>query len=198
MRLHPSLRSQSAGHTLVEIVISSLIAVVVLGFLAVAVLQGTIEQRQALSHTALEIEAGIVSDKIAGLLREMSVTESVIFADPLPSNPYCYRRIIVARGAAPSFPREVLSYNPTTLILTHDPNKNASGDERVLSRPGLANVMRELYFFPSFANDGSSDSTALNVCLQVDDNCYTGRRDGASRFRTNTVTRTFTVKMRNK
>ena len=201
MRLPPpsrSHRNEKRAYTLVEIVVSMGIGVLVLGFFGVTILTTAYEQRQALVQASLETEVCLVSDKLAGLLRSMSSTESVVFTDVVPGKTGCYRTIIVAQGEIASYPREVISFNASTNTVTHDPNRNSAGDVRVLSLPTSTTVLRELYFYPSCASDGRSDSTTLNVFLQLDDNGSGGRRNTDGTQKRITVTRSFAIKMRNK
>jgi hypothetical protein len=203
MRLHAATTNRArhkrrAGYTLVEVVISGMIGGAVMGMLGLTMLTAAKEQRQAFVQAALEADANLTVDRVAGVLRSMSATASVIFADPVPGSPGCYRQVIIAQGEPRSYPRETLIYSPGTGTLTHDPDRNQSGDERPLFSSSTLAVLREFYFYPSFAADGSSDSTTLNVFLLMDEDGAAGRMNPDGTPKRLAVSRSFAIKMRNK
>jgi hypothetical protein len=180
-----------------ELIFAGSITVLALGSLALIMVQTAVEQRQGLAQASLEQEANHVVDRLAVLLRSMSASESALFGNPLTSNPNYYRRLIVAQGESASQPREEILFVANLNCLLHRSDVTRT-NVVVLSAPSATSVLRDLYFYPSFKNDGSLDSTTLNVALRVDDNGYGGRRSPLGTSRPFSVSRYFAVKMRNR
>lgn len=182
--------------TLVETLIGSSIATVVIGGVMTLIWQVGNEQRRAVADATLEQHAAIVQDRLVSLLRSMSATESVSFGGPINGTAF-YQRVVVARGKTPAFPREEIYFDPANLRLMHDPDRNVSGNETALFAGTNQLVLRSAYFFPSLKAGGVLDSSTLNVALALDDNGLAGRRNANGTARTTTVTRSFTVSFRN-
>ena len=182
--------------TLVETLIGSSIATVVIGGVMTLVWQVGNEQRRGFADAALEQNGAVLQDKVVGLLRSMSATESVSFGSQISGTGF-YQRIIVARGATPDYPREEIYYTPASFKLTHDPNRNVSGDEVTLFTGTNQMVLRNAYFYPSLKSGGVLDNATINVYLSFDDNGLSGRHNSDGTQKTNTVNRYFTVRFRN-
>lgn len=200
LRLHPSASSRRArclAYTVMELIFAGSITTLALGSLSLLMVQTAVEHRVGLAHSALEQEANQVADRLTVLLRCMSASEGTLFGNPVPSNTNYYRRLIVAQGESTSHPREELLFLPDRNVLVHRADVTRT-NVSVLAQPSTMCVLRDLRFYPSFKNDGSLDSTALNVELRVDDDGYGGRRGPSGTRRPYTVSRFFTVKMRNR
>jgi hypothetical protein len=187
----------AAGYTVMEVMMAGSITVLVLGALLMLVLQLAKEQKFGLADGSVQQQAGMVEDQITQILRSMNVTESTVFADPVSGSPGCFRRIIVAEGQAPVFPREELYFNPTSLQLIHDPNRAVGGDDVVLCKANAFSTLRDLYFYPSLKTGNLTDSTAVNVVMKLDDDGYSMRKDSSGGIKKMSVNRYFTVKFRN-
>lgn len=187
----------AAGYTVMEVMMAGSITVLVLGALLTLVLQLAKEQKFGLADGSVQQQAGLVEDQITQLLRSMNVTESTVFADPVSGSPGCFRRIIVAEGQAPVFPREELYFNPEKLVLVHDPNRSVGGDDVVLCKASAFATLRDLYFYPSLKTGNLTDSTAVNVVMKLDDDGYSMRKDSSGSIKKMSVNRYFTVKFRN-
>jgi len=190
-------RRMAAGYTVLEVMMAGSITVLVLGALLMLVLQLAREQKFGLADGSVQHQAGLVEDQITQILRSMNATESTVFADPVAGSPGCFRRIIVAEGQAPVFPREELYFNPASMRLIHDPNRGVGGDDVVLCKPSAFAALRDLYFYPSLKTGNLTDSTAVNVVMKLDDDGYSMRKDSAGAIKKMSVNRYFTVKFRN-
>ena len=183
--------------TIVETLVSSFIAVLVLGSLGMLVLQMGREQREAMSDGALQERAGLVEDRLIGLLRSMNVSESALFTEPMAGSLNKYCRVIIARGEAPENPREDIYFNTNSLTLTYDPNRSVAGDEITLCKPDTVVTLRKLYFSPTMKADGSPDGSTMNVTMEFDDNGYSSRKNSSGYVTTTSIQRCFSVKLRN-
>ncbi|MBI3414476.1 MAG: hypothetical protein HY043_04010 [Verrucomicrobia bacterium] len=182
--------------TLVETLIGSSIATVVIGGVILLVWQVGNEQRRAIADAALEENGAILQDKIVSLLRSMSATESVIFSGQISGTAF-YQRVVLARGKTPAYPREEIYFDATNFRLMHDPDRSVTGNDVALFSGTNALVLRNAYFYPSLKSGGLLDSATLNVSLTFDDNGLAGRRNSTGAARTTTVSRAFTVSFRN-
>ena len=191
-----SVRSRRA-FTIVELLVSSFIAVLVMGSLGMLVLQMGREQREAMSDGGLQDRAGLVADRLVGLLRSMSVSESVLFTEPVAGSTNQFCRIIIARGEAPDNPREDVYFNTNALTLTYDPNRSVAGDEITLCKPDTVVTLRKLYFSPTMKTDDSTDGSTMNVTMEFDDGGYSARKNSSGYVTTTGIQRCFTVKLRN-
>ena len=187
----------SAAFTVVEMILAGSIATIALGALLSLILQLAKEQRYGLADGSVHAQAGLIQDRVSQLLRSMSASESVLYADPVTGSPGLFRRIIVARGQSPAFPREEVYFDPAKFQLIHDPNRKISGNEFSLCKSNTMTILRDVYFHPSLKVGNMPDSTTLNVVMKFDDNGYPMRRDSQGRIRKMCVNRYFTVKLRN-
>jgi len=200
LRYHPSPSSKRVrcfAYTVIEVIFAGSITTLALGSLSLIMVQTAVEHRTGLAQSSLEQEANQVADRLTILLRNMSASESTLFGNPVPSNTNCYRRLIVAQGESASHPREELLFLPDRYLLLHRADITRTNFS-VLTQPSATCILRDLQFYPSFKNDGSLDSTTLNVELRVDDDGYGGRRGPSGTRRPYTVSRFFAVKMRNR
>jgi type II secretory pathway pseudopilin PulG len=200
MPLHPHFNRRNrrrAGMTLVEVLFASAIGVTIIAGLMVLMLDVVREQRKTLADASLEQAAGNLQDQLSRAVRGMSATESVIFGDRAVENGAgVYRKIIVAKGQAPDYPREEIAFRTTDNSVVYDPNRAVVGDEICFFKTNAVVAIRKLFFYPSLKSGGVPDSSTLNIWLEMDDCGASGRRMGDA-FKTNTIVRTFTVKMRN-
>lgn len=169
----------------------------VMGGLLVLIVEVNKEQRRGVTDCTLEIQAGLAQDKLTRIIHSMSAGESVILSDPITTGSTFYRRVILAEGQAPNYPREELIYVTNTFTLTHDQNRSTTGDEVVLVKTNAMYLLRNCYFYIGMKNDGSPDNSAVNVYLEFDDNFFAGRKNTSRQAIKTKVTRNFTVKMRN-
>ena len=199
LRLPPSIgtRPGRRGSSLVEILIASSIALLVVGAFMLLILETSTEQRWGIVETQLHSQAGLLQDRLTRLLRQMSATESSIYGDPVQNGAPIYRRLIVAEGEAPATPRQELVYVPNSMTLIHDPDRNVGGNEVVLMQSASPVKLRTLYFFPSMKPDGTPDSASINIHFELDDDGASGRFNPDGSSRPVSVVRTFTVAMRN-
>jgi hypothetical protein len=188
---------RTAGYTIVELVMASFIALLVLGALMMLLLQMGTEQKYSLTDALLQSQAGLTQDMLAQKLRSMSVTESAIFTDSVSGKPGCYRSIIVARGQTPVYPREAIYFNSTNFTLIHDPNRNVANDQIILYKPDGFVVLRDLYFYPSLKTGNVTDGTAVNVVMLFDDDGYSTRKGTNGVIKRTSIYRYFTIKFRN-
>ena len=189
-------RRSAWGMTLVETLIGSSIATVVIGGVITLVWQVGTEQRRAIADAALEQNGALLQDKIVNLLRSMSATESVSFGNAISGTAF-YQKVVMARGKTPAFPREEIYYDPVNFALMYDPDRSVSGDQVALFSGTNLMVLRNAYFFPSLKPGGVVDGATLNVALTFDDNGLAGRHNPNGTARNTTVTRSFTVSFRN-
>ncbi len=186
-----------AGMTLVEVLIASAIGVGAIGGLMMLMLEVVKEQRKTLADATLQQAAGNLQDQLTRAIRDMSENESVIFGDKTAENGAdVYRKIIVAKGQAPDYPREEIAFNSTQKNVLYDPDRAVPGDITYYFKTNAVVAVRKLFFYPSLKSGGVPDSSTLNIWLEMDDCGSSGRRLGNG-FKTNTILRTFTVKMRN-
>lgn len=198
-RVLPARKRQQA-FTLAELMITSSVATLVLGSVMVLLLQTAMEHRRGLAEATLEQEVGGLQNGVLRILRSMSAEQGAIASDPVTTGQGSilgFRRVVVARGSAPEFPREAVFFDANTRRVIHDPNLAMSGDEQVLmeSRPG-SYVLRDVYFLPSIKSDSTPDPSLLNIVIELDDDGFSASaRPGSTNV--TTLLRTFTVKMRN-
>jgi Tfp pilus assembly protein PilE len=176
--------------TLVEVMMASAIAVPVMATILTTVYLAVEEQRTGLVSATLQQNADLLEDRITRLLREMSASEAVALGDPIAANSPFYHQLITARGTSP-LPREQLTYNPATFTCTHTPDRSSPTVQETYAAPSSIAVLRNMYLFISQKMDGTADASAVTVVFQMDDNGTNVRR------KTNTVSRAFTVTMRN-
>lgn len=190
-------RCSERAFTLVEMVFAASLGTLVMGGLLVLIVEVNKEQRRGMTDCTLEIQAGLAQDKLTRIIHSMSAGESVILSDPIATGSTFFRRVILAEGQAPTYPREELIYSTNAFTLTHDQNRSTTGDEVTLVRSNAMYLLRNCYFYISMKVDGSPDNSAVNVYLEFDDNYFAGRKNTSRQPIKTKVTRTFTVKMRN-
>lgn len=200
MKIKPVIgkfRRRRSGATLVEVLIASTISVGVLGTLMSVFGLAAQEQRRQFVDSILQQEAANLQDQLTRLVRSMRQSESVAFGNPvIESGATVYHTVVMARGPAPTYPRESLTYT-TNYALIYDPNRNTTGGEQTLFTNKTGAVLRKLYFFPSLKPGGIPDSTVLNIWLEMDDDGLARRRGPGGGMTNWTVSRSFTVTMRN-
>lgn len=185
-----------SGFTLVELLVASGVGALVTGASLLLLLESARESRRGFADATLESAVNGVQTRIVGCLRPMSADEGVIFADPMNNSDGVllgFRRVIMARGPAPDFPREELRFDTSTGQAIYDPNRSLNGNEVVIGDSTPRAVIRRVCFWPSLKKDGTPDNSLINVAIVADDNGTSGRPlpNPAN------VWRTFTVRMRN-
>ncbi len=189
---------RTSATTLIELLVSSSVAVLVVGTLMMLVLEVAKEQRRGLVDATLQIQANLVEDKVTRLLRFMSAQEGVQTNNLVSAGSPFARTIVVAGGPSGSgYKRQQISYDPAAMILTHWPDRTATGNQVQIFKATNAAVLRNFYFFLSSKLDGSLDSATINVFMQMDDNYAAGRRNRDGTRRLTQVTRAFAVRIRN-
>lgn len=190
------------GMTFVEVIIAATIGVVVSGATAFLVLEMAKEQKKGLVDTELNAETSKVQDRVERVLRSMSKTDSVAFGDAttLADGSTAYRRVVLSSGIGN--PREELFYDTGAHTLTHDPDRDVSGNEIVLAKSANLAILRDAYFMPSMKTGGIPDNAVLNVYLEFDDDGKSGRKvwsasDHQYNPKVTRVVRSFTVSFRN-
>jgi hypothetical protein len=143
-----SFRRRESGASLVEVLISSTVALVVLGGLLTLVSVIAKEQRREMVHANLQQESNLLEDKVTRLIRAMSGTQAVILGDSVDSSNTRFRSILLARAPAPTA-RERLAFSPQTFNCIYTPSvANPSETNLFFACSDLA-VLREMYFFIS-------------------------------------------------
>lgn len=190
-------RRHSGAWTLPEVLVASMTALLALGVVMLLVFEGAKEQRSSLAESQLHEAAGLLQDRLTQLLREMSASQSSLLGDPIATGSPLCRRLIVARGEPPTYPRQELRYHPDRLLLLHDPNRSVTGDERPLHPTNSLVKLRNALFYHSLKPGGAPDAASLNVWLELDDDGATGRTGTNGTPLRVAVSRSFTVTMRN-
>jgi hypothetical protein len=186
------------GLTLIEIMVGGTISVGLAGGLLCLLAFVAKEQQRELADAILQEETSFVQDQLMRLVRSMSQSESVIFGNPTQeAGVTVFQSVIVARGQAPAYPREVIRYDPSTQALIHDPDRTVTGDQVQMCVGKGGAVLRKLYFFPSLKQGGIPDNSALNIWMEMDDNGLARRRNPDGSITNTTIVRSFTVQMRN-
>lgn len=183
--------------TLVELLIASSIGLLIAGGVMLLLIESTKEMYRDVADETVQQAAGDLESKLARCLRGMSAAESVVFATPASSTgpgTNWFRRIIVARGPAPGFPREEIRFDTNSAAALYFPNRLLTNNTVLLQSRAGSYALRDLYFYPSFEEDGTLDSSLIYVVFDIDDDGYS-RTPGAANFAK--VQRTFAVKMRN-
>lgn len=183
--------------TLVELLVAVSISGLVLTGLMVTVSTLAGEQRRNFADTLLQHEAGMLQDSLTRELRFLSANESVVYGNPVSGEVPLYRRIVVARGSAATAPREEIYFETSSLSLLHDTNRNVSGTDVPIWRTDAQVKLRDVRFFPALKTTGVMDGSVINVFFEMDDDGLAGRKRTDGTVRTNTLRRTFSVKMRN-
>lgn len=161
-------------------------------------LEASREQRRGVADATTENAAGRLQDQLMVRLRMMSATEGVVFSQTATNagGALGFRRMIVARGPAPVFPREEIYFDAAMRRTVHDPDRAVGGNDEILLATNPSSfVLRNVCFFPSLKQDGTTDNSLVNVLIELDDNGSSGRKAGGSNPAR--VQRSFAVKMRN-
>ncbi len=195
------VRRRCSAFTLVEVLVASSIGVMVAGTTMVLLLASAQEEYRGLADTTVEQEASNLSSRITQCLRMMSASQGVVFDTTQPETEggaiVGWRRIVVAAGPAPDYPRVELKFNPTTGKVTYNPDCSNAGNAQILFQNNSEAVVRRLYFWPSFRADGRQDNTLVNVLIDIDDNNSSRRNLASSDQNPSSIERSFSVKMRN-
>jgi hypothetical protein len=196
-RQPPAVTQQ--GFTLAELVIASSVGVLIAGTMMFLLIESAAEQYRGISDANVEQASSSLEMQIIQRLRSMSANEGVVYASPLTNGGSlfpAYRRIIVARGPWPTYPREEIRFDNANNCAIHLPNVSAATNQQVLLQANSsAYVLRNLCFFPALKADGTADSSLVNVVIELDDNGSSRRQ--CTNSNPARVQRTFSVKMRN-
>lgn len=191
-------RARREGFTLAELLIATGVGALI-GIGAVFLLiEAAKENVRSIADMTVEQAATDLEGKVAQCLRGMSAREAVVYTSPVTdeqSGFHGYQRIIVARGAAPDYPRAELRFDTDAKRAVFLANRNQTGTQQVLMHSRSNSVMlRNLCFFPSMKSDSTPDNSLINVVIEVDDAGSSRRNTTCNPAR---VQRTFSVKMRN-
>jgi len=189
-----------AAFTLAEVMIASSIGAFVMAGVIAIMLQVGVEQRLVSVDTVLEQQAGNLQDRLTVTLRSMSAREGAILSDPVvdgQGNTLGFRRMIIAEGAAPDFPRQEIRFDSTQRTVIYDTNRNTSGNEEVIFTSRTNAVLRNLLFTPTLKADGSPDTSLVNLWIEIDDSGWGSRRTTTGVATNTVVQRFFSIKMRN-
>jgi len=192
----PSPARHRRGFTLIELIVASSIAGLVLGVTMILLLASAKENKRGVADASVEVAASDLQNRIIFYLREMSATEGVIFANTATNNSGAqvgYKSIIVARGPAPDNPRQQISFDASQGKVTYNPTWGGTNSPVVLIQTNSHQALRLLAFSPSIKPDGRTDNALVNVILKLDDNGSSGRGTANPA----NVCRTFAVRMRN-
>ena len=194
-----SNRRTASGMTLTETMIGSVVGSLALAGMIPLVWLVGVEHRQTAADALLQQRINLTQDRLIALLRSMSATESVILGDSVAEagSSTAYRRVVVARGRAPDFPREQIYFDPVSRALVHDPNRQVTGDEVHLCDSDHLATLEDFYFYPSLKAGGMLDGSMLNVWMEFDDQGSSGRSNPDGSRKCSTVVRTFSVRFRN-
>ena len=190
MKLKPETcsctRRLKPGFTLIEMLVASSIATLLGGVILLLLLQSAREGRRGFADATVEEAVAGLQSQILAHLRITSANEGVIFASP--------SSVIFARGPAPDYPREQITFNAGTGQVLYYSNRNTSTSQVVLHQNKPNVVLRQLGFSPSIKPDGTTNCALINVLINMDDNGASGRPAGGNPA---SIWRTFSVEMRN-
>lgn len=188
------------GFTMVELLVASSVAALVAGTAMLLLIQSAKENRRGVADATVEQVSSDLQNKIIQYLRVMSASEGVVFSSPAtnPSGTLLgYQSIIVARGPAPDYPRQQISFNPGTGRVLYKSNLSSTNAAAILVQTNSRAVVRVLSFTPSLKTDGTPDNALVNVLIKMDDNGSSGRFGSSRSNNPANVWRSFAVKMRN-
>lgn len=188
------------GFTLVELLIASSVAMLIGGTTMLMLIESAKENRRGLADSTVEQAAGALQQKIIQQLRSMSASEGVAFSSPVTSGSGTllgYKSIIVAQGQYPDYPRQQISFNPTTKQVVYNSNLSSTNATVNLARGNSNAVVRQLRFSPSLKSDSTVDNALVNVSIEMDDNGFSRRAGSSYLDNPAYVRRTFSVRMRN-
>lgn len=193
------IRSKS-GMSLVETLVSSSLLVIVSAGLLTMTIEAAKSQSRALVEATINQEADLLQDRLLDFFRNMSASESVIFSDPVSSNSRIYHNVICAKGEAPTFNREQLTYVSDKGIILHDPDRTSRSEPVIYYEPEINSdypKLQELYFFASLKVGGIPDGSKLNVYFELSDEGFAGLKKANGEAEKMIIARSFSVKMRN-
>ena len=172
--------------TLIEVLVASSIATFIMGATLLLLLESAQENRRGYADATVEEAAAGLEGQLLARLRVTSANEGIIFASP--------SSIIFARGPAPDFPREQISFDATAGTVYYYSNRLvlSNGVSLYQNRTNIA--LRQLTFSPSIKPDGTTNAALINVLLKLDDNGSSGRSPTNNPA---SIWRTFAVDMRN-
>jgi prepilin-type N-terminal cleavage/methylation domain-containing protein len=198
---YPPLKNRGCrGYTMVELLIAASVAALVAGTAMMLLIQSAKENRRGLADATVEQVSSDLQNKIIQNLRVMSATEGVVFSSPVQNalgSLLGYQSIIVARGPAPDYPRQRISFDPGTGSVLHKSNVASTNAPAILVQTNSRVVVRGLTFSPSLKADGTPDNALVNVLIKMDDNGSAGRYGASRSNNPANVWRSFAVKMRN-
>ena len=185
--------------TLTETMVGSTVGALVLAGLIPLIWAVGVEQRQTTADALLQQRVNQAQDRVVALLRSMSATESVILGNPVSGagGVSAYRKVILARGVAPDYPREEIYFDPVTQKLIHDPNRDVANNDIPLAESDALAAITDVYFYPSMKHGGIPDGSTLNVWMEFNDQGSAGRSNPDGTRKHTTVVRTFAVCFRN-
>jgi Tfp pilus assembly protein PilV len=189
-----------SGMSLVETLVSSSLLVIISAGLLTMTLEAAKSQSRALVEATMNQEADLLQDRLLDFFRNMSASESVIFSSPVSSNSRIYHNVICAKGEAPTFNREQLTYNISNGTILHDPDRTSQSEPVIYYRPEINSdypKLQELYFFASLKVGGIPDGSKLNIYFELSDEGYAGLKNSSGNSEKMIIARSFTVKMRN-
>lgn len=193
---HPSANRRRRGFTLMELMVASGVAGLVLSVTMVLLIASAKENRRGVADASVEYAASDLQNRIVGYLRQMSANEGVLFSSPATNGAGAvvgYKSIVVARGPAPDNPRQEITFDTSRGRVIYNPNRSSTNPAVVLIQTNGHRALRLLAFSPSVKPDGRTDNALVNVVLKIDDNGSSGRNSANPA----NVQRTFAVRMRN-
>lgn len=194
------LNRSKSGMSLVETLVSSSLLVIVSAGLLTMTIEAAKSQSRALVEATINQEADLLQDRLLDFFRNMSASESVIFSDPVTSNGRMYHNVICAKGEAPTFNREQLTYDSNDGVILHDPDRTSNSEPVIYFEPKINSDyprLQELYFFASLKVGGIPDGSKLNVYFELSDEGFAGLKNANGEAEKMIIARSFTVKMRN-
>lgn len=193
-------RRAKSGMSLVETLVSSSLLVIVSAGLLTMTLEAAKSQSRALVEATMNQEADLLQDRLLDFFRNMSASESVIFSSPITSNSRIYRSVICAKGEAPTYNREQITFNSSNGTILYDPDRTSQSVPVLFYYPEINSnypKLQELYFFASLKVGGIPDGSKLNIYFELSDEGYAGLKNSNGATEKKIIARSFTVKMRN-
>ena len=177
--------------------VASSLSLIVVAAPLMLLLEAAKEERRGLADATVEQAAAKLQTQLMDYLRAMSASEGVIFTSPATDQTGTtngFGSIILARGPAPDYPREQITFDPAAGKVRYYPNRSTTNIFKTLidSQPGVA--VREVCFSPALKMDGTIDNALINVLIKLDDNGSSGRPASPN---ASSIWRTFAVQMRN-
>jgi len=152
------------------------------------------QQREGLSSAVLGGSVDLLQDRLIQTIQTMSATQGATLGNPSTNNASKFQLAILSTG--PGQPQQQLYFDSAQGGLILDPNKNVSGDHKVIWRSEAnAVVLEEMYFTLGLKEGYRPDGSLLNVYLKLNDDKASRRRSGQG-YTTTTYERYFTVRLR--